>query len=266
MAYTLLLKNITSLFLTKVCCQLNKKVFLIVYILCLSMFGGLFLEVQAQETGNNHPFAIPRIGIPDTMMVFSPSKPLFSDTMSSTLYSHIWGVELLFSDNGFGTGFVYQKLISKKVSGFIHLGVSGARNTDEIEYIDPYTGYPFIPGKVNRLFCAPLTVGIQYRLFSNSLSESFRPFLSCGIGPALIVQAKYDDPYFTSISNATLHGRPAGFLGFGAGIGNQARSMLSIQGRYYYIPFGDKGLESIKDIPIRDFGGFFISLQLLFSK
>lgn len=266
MAYTLLLKNIISMILTEVYSQLNKKVFLIVYMLCISICRGLCLNVQAQDTRNNHPFAIPRIGIPDTMMVFSPSKPLFSDTMSNSLYAHVWGVELLFSGNGFGAGFMYQKLFSKKVSGFIHIGVSGARNTDEIEYIDPYTGYPFIPGKVNRLFCAPLTVGVHYRLFSNSISETFRPFLSCGIGPALIVQAKYDDPYFASIRNATLHGRPAGFLGFGAGIGNEARSMLSIQGRYYYIPFGGKGLESIKDIPITDFGGFFIALQLLFSK
>jgi hypothetical protein len=35
--------------------------------------------------------------------------------------------------------------------------------------------------------------------------------------------------------------------------------------RYYYIPFGGNGIDSIKDLPMKDFGGLFIALGIAFG-
>ncbi|MBK9248129.1 MAG: hypothetical protein IPM69_08470 [Ignavibacteria bacterium] len=169
-----------------------------------------------------------------------------------------------------GAGVFYQRIFSDKISGFINLGISGARNTDEIEYYDPYDQKTFIPGKVNRLFMFPLTLGVQYRIFADNIAETLRPFVSAGVGTTFVVAAPYEDgtgnqyDIFQSFGYANSYSRFGGFIGVGANFGSVSKSVMGVNARYYFIPFGGNGIESIKGSPINDFGGLFLTLSVSF--
>lgn len=171
----------------------------------------------------------------------------------------------MFSQSGFGLGFFFQYQFSDLVTGFADLGISGARNTSEIETLyDPYTGRFLVPGKINRLYVLPLTVGVQHRVFAESLAETLRPFLAAGIGPSLILSTPYEYEFFESWKYARAYGRVGGFVGVGTYIGASTKGSVTFQVRYYVIPFGGDGLESVQGHPIKDFGGLFLALGISF--
>jgi len=203
--------------------------------------------------------------VPDSMIVFSSPRPLLSDNHETVRYSSFWSIELLFSGNGFGMGSSYSKQLSPTLSLQALLGITGNRNSDELEYIDPMTGRTFIPNKVNRLYSFPLTIGLQKRVFKESLSESFRPFFGAGVGYSMILQIPYEQNVIEPRNKTLAHGRPAGYISIGSAFGSEGRSSLSALIRYYYIPFGGNGLESINDLPMKDFGGLFIALGIAFG-
>jgi hypothetical protein len=203
---------------------------------------------------------------PDSVIVFTSPRPLL-EVRSGEPAKHAAGVDLLFSGSGWGLGGFYQRAVAEDMTAFVHLGISGRRNTDEFEnaLLGPI---PVVANKVNRLFMFPLTLGVQYRLFSDVLQESFRPFVSGGIGPTLIMSTPYlrDTQYyefFSSFGHAQVYMRAGGFIGIGSYFGSlQTGSLVGVQIRYYTIPFGGEGLESIRDNPIRNFGGIFLSLSI----
>lgn len=201
---------------------------------------------------------------PDTVFVFPSPRPLIEQRQRQIVRS-IVGANVLFSQSGFGLGFFYQYPFSDILWGFVDLGISGARTTSEFETIyDPWTGRFLVPGKVNRLYNLPLTFGIIHRVFAESIGETFRPFVMAGAGPALIVSTPYEYEFFQSWKYAHGYIRPATFIGVGAFIGPASQGNVAFQVRYYYIPFGDSGLESIQGLPIRDFGGVFLALAIGF--
>lgn len=216
--------------------------------------------VYAQDKG-----VIEYGNVPDSMIVFKSPRPLLTDKTETIKYSSFWSIEVLFSGNGFGGGFSYSSQVSPTFSMNAHLGITGNRNSDELEYIDPYTGRTFIPNKVNRLFSFPLTLGLQKRLFKESLSESFRPFIGAGLGYSMILQVPYDQNNIEPDRRTLAHGRPAGYVSIGSAFGSEGRTSLSALIRYYYIPFGGNGIESINDLPMKDFGGLFIALGIAFG-
>lgn len=201
----------------------------------------------------------------DTIFTYVSPRPLIVNPEEESTTKTAWGMDLVFSGNGFGLGMFYQRKFLKDWCIFSNLYFSGARNTDEIEFYDYSNQMYFIPGKVNRLYMIPLTVGIQRYLFREILHNNLQPFLNLGIGESLIIAApylNYENSFFKAMGKADLFGRFAGFIGLGANVGGESTAFMSINMRYYYIPFGEKGLESVKDSPIKDFGGLFLSLSL----
>ena len=52
-------------------------------------------------------------------------------------------------------------------------------------------------------------------------------------------------------------------FGIGASFGSLGKgSFIGVNIRYYTIPFGDPGLESLAALPISNFGGVFLSLSV----
>ena len=225
----------------------------------------MLMQVFSQEMHAQVKGLIEYGNVPDSMIVFSSPRPLLTDNAETIKYSSFWSIELLFSGNGFGGGASYSSHLSPTLSMNAHLGITGNRNSDELEYIDPFTGRTFIPNKVNRLFSFPLTIGLQKRLFRESLSESFRPFIGAGLGYSMILQVPYDQNGIEPGRSTLAHGRPAGYLSLGSAFGSEGRTSLSALIRYYYIPFGGNGIESINDLPMKDFGGLFIALGIAFG-
>lgn len=198
----------------------------------------------------------------DTNIVFNSPRPLIKSQKSEIGSSKYWGFNIILSNNGFGFGAFYDRFIAENLSLFVNLYMSGARNTDEFEYYDPMTGRLFIPGKINRLYMFPLTFGINKFVFTEVLNSNFFPYINFGVGPTFIIATPYDKEFFTSFSYTRFYVRFGAFVGAGINIPTTNNSYLGISIRYYWIPFGGNGLESIKDFPIKDFGGLFLGLNI----
>lgn len=203
----------------------------------------------------------------DSVMVFKPAVPLLSDFLAKANAKNGVGLDLLFSGSGWGAGGFYQRILFTDVTLFVNTGISGRRNTDEFENV--WLGQvPVVAGKVNRLFMIPTTLGLQYRLFSESLQESLRPYFAVGVTPTYILSTPYIRggqyyEFFNSFAYGTSYLRMGGSFAVGAMFGDPASgSLVGVQLRYYVIPFGGDGLESMKSSPIKDFGGIFISLSV----
>ncbi|MFC2131404.1 hypothetical protein ACFLSQ_08215 [Bacteroidota bacterium] len=214
-------------------------------------------EANSQIKGKEIPEANP-----DTTYVYKPSRPLINKQEISGEITSAWGLDMLLSDNGFGLGFFYQRHLSNDWFAFASMYISGARNTDELEMYDRNKNEFYIPNKVNRLFMIPLTIGIQKYLFNELLHDNLKPYVNAGLGPSLIIKTPYEKEFFSSFGQADFFGRFGAFVGCGANVGSGHKALVSVNMRYYYIPFGGEGLESIEDSPLKNFGGIFLSLSL----
>lgn len=218
--------------------------------------------IRGQSKGDAVPKPTPSIPA-DTLFVFAPSRPLM-EVKENDVIKRSMGFDVTFGTNGLGFGGFFQRNIKGNLSYSVNLLVSGARRTDEFEAYDPTTGRIFIPGKVNRLYSFPLSIALQHRLFSETLSESFRPFVALGAGPSLILSLPYEKPFFSSFGSSNSFIRFNTYVGVGVNLGASRSGMYGLSLRYYYIPFGGAGLESIQGYPISDFGGPFLSLWIGF--
>ena len=230
------------------------KLFIIVSIFVLG-FG--IPKLEAQIKGEESPEYNP-----DTLYIYTSPRPLINQEEISGEVKQAWGLDLLFSGNGFGLGLFYQKAFTEDLFAFASFYISGAKNTDEFELYDYNTGQFFILDKINRLFMFPLTLGIQQYLFRDVLNDNLKPFINIGLGPSFILSTPYEKEFFSSFGDANAYTRFGAFIGGGANVGSGSKSFVSVNVRYYFIPFGGEGLESVKNNPIKDFGGLFLSLSL----
>ncbi|NQW30684.1 MAG: hypothetical protein HQ472_09255 [Ignavibacteria bacterium] len=231
-----------------------------VAIFALTVGLGFCPPLLAQVTGGDAP-------PPDSVMIFTPAVPLLTDYLAISNAKNGFGLDLLFSASGWGAGAFIHRKIASNTTLFLNTGISGRRNTDEFENV--WLGQiPVVAGKVNRLFMIPTTVGVQYRLFSGTLQESFRPYVSAGVTPTYILSTPYIRggqyyEFFNSFGYGTSYLRVGAAFGVGAMFGDPASgSLVGVQLRYYTIPFGGDGLESMKGSPIKNFGGVFITLSV----
>ena len=99
----------------------------------------------------------------------------------------------------------------------------------------------------------PLNASVQYRLFKDDITESFRPYITAGIGPTMMFVSPYATniidtttgiyeqdqiDFFSSLKYGTLRYTLGGFVGVGAffGIGNGALGGISVQYTFAKFP------------------------------
>ncbi|MDD3124904.1 MAG: hypothetical protein PHV24_03620 [Candidatus Kapabacteria bacterium] len=197
----------------------------------------------------------------DTTIVFTSPRSLTDAQTSSGDLLNSWGILLALSEHGFGFGSTFNFGINKHFSIVAGFQISGARNTDEFEQWDYYKQEYRVPDKVNRLFQVPFTVGLRYYFLTGKLGETFRPFVSAAGGGAWILATPYDREYFNAFHHSQSYFKPAAYFALGSDFGI-GKSLLTIDLKYFTIPFGGDGLESIADHPLKNFGGFQIDLIL----
>jgi len=225
--------------------------------------------VYSQDKGGSPtPFS------PDSTIIFESPRPLINAKDNTNTKTSGWGADLLLSDSGFGFGLFLHTYLSENMLAYASLYLSGARNSDEFEelVIDNQGFYTWqVRNKINRIFKFPIMLGLQYFIFKSSLSESFQPYITSGIGPTLIVATPYTVNripngevmgWFKSFSFADTYTKFGGFIGLGAYFGSLSSNVLGVNIKYYYVPFGDNGLESVIGLPIQNFGGVFLSLSV----
>ncbi len=201
----------------------------------------------------------------DTLYVFEPSHSLLQSAVGTSVSHSAYGPHVVISGNGYGFGFFYQTELDANTMLMADFFASGARNTAEFEVQDGY--YIYVPNKVHRVFILPFMIAINRTLFAESMSERMRPYLIGGVGLNCVLVGSYDpysSDFFQSIGSSVSYLRPGAFVGVGAAIQNTEKSTISFDARYYYLPFGGDGIESIRNVPMREFNGLFLSLSVGF--
>src|ERR1035437_8095575 len=95
--------------------------------------------------------------------------------------NNVFGMDLMFSEGGFGFGTFYRRTVTETITLFTDFSISEAKDPQEFTYID-YFGQTTTPGKINRAFLLPLNFGMQYRLFENAIFDNLRPYIVAAIG------------------------------------------------------------------------------------
>lgn len=175
--------------------------------------------------------------------------------------TNAWGMDVMFSDGGFGIGTFFRKTFSTKLKGFIDLSFSESKNQREFEYFD-YYGRSIVVGKENRVFLLPLNVGIHYRIFEKELTDNLRPYFMAGIGPTLAISTPYGEEVFSSFQKAEFHLAAGGYIGFGADFGLSKSNLIGINMRYYYMKFVTEGVEHLTGQVKDEIGAFYIILNI----
>ena len=219
------------------------------FILIVFLLSAILPPVYAQEKSSR-----------DSATTFgslqqSPGYPPVSEIPKNS-----WGIDLLVSTNGFGLGSFYRHEYSEEVSGFVDFSISEAKDDDEKDFIDIYTGQKITPGKVNRFLVMPLFAGLQKRLFKDDIMDNFRPYINAAAGPSMIYVFPNNDEYFTALGKGQLKYTFGGYVGIGAFFGDEHASLLGLNIRYYFLPYF-KGLESLQGVNKTQFGGFFITMN-----
>ncbi len=184
-----------------------------------------------------------------------------ADTAKINFLPNEWGVNLMFGDGGFGLGSYLRKRLSDNIKGFVDISISEIKDNREIQYVDIF-GRTFTVGKKNRVMFIPITVGFQYRLFSEALTEVLRPYVTAGIGPSLIVTTPYYMEFFKSFSKAHANYAASAYIGLGALFGISKSNTVGLNARYYFVHLFNKGVESLYNRFQKDIGAFYISLDI----
>ncbi|MEG8946332.1 hypothetical protein [Rosettibacter firmus] len=174
---------------------------------------------------------------------------------------HSWGIDLMFGEGGFGLGAFIRKNFTPTITGFADISISESKDEREVEYVDWY-GNTFVLGKVNNVFLIPLNFGVQYRLFYDILTDNLRPYINAGIGPTFVVSKPYTTDFFSAFNKAKMHYAVGGYIGLGANFGISKKNLAGINIRYYYVHLFDKGVENMKDRFRKNFGHFYLTLNL----
>ena len=175
--------------------------------------------------------------------------------------SNSLGIDIMFSEGGFGLGGFYRHQLSETLTAFTDISFSEATDPREFTYVD-YYGNTYTAGKVNRAFLIPLNFGLQYRLFENSLTDNLRPYINLGIGPSMVMTTPYAEEYFSAFKNAHTQFTLGGYIGFGANFGIDKSSLIGINLRYYVIHLFNQGVEILQGRNEKNLGGFFLTINL----
>ena len=186
----------------------------------------------------------------------APQKPL------EVFPSNAWGMDIMVGDAGFGLGTFLRKQLDVKWTATADISVSEAKDEREFEFYDYFLGTFVTANKKNRIFQIPLNLGMQYRLFENSITDNLRPYLNAAVGPTLIVTTPYADEFFNAFGKAQAKYAVGGYIGFGANFGLDKSSLLGINVRYYYSQVLGDGVESLEGKVRKNIQGFFITLNL----
>jgi hypothetical protein len=177
-----------------------------------------------------------------------------------------WGINVSFSDNGFGFGATKYFNLSKDFSLVGAIMFSAAKDDREFDQYDIY-GNSVTPYKENRVFMVPiLNIGGQFRLFREDVSDNMRPFFNFGIAPTALIYTPYSVPFFESIGYTRVKYTVGGYAGFGLDYLSSRKSALSFNLRYYYIGLFGEGIKSISTNEKKQYGGIYFIFSYDFLK
>lgn len=108
------------------------------------------------------------------------------------------------------------------------------RDSGQLEYVDPYTGYPVTYGKANNVYLLDFALTVKKRLFARAIDDQFRPYIGIGMGPVFGMNFPEDkslsDQYRWAVS-------AAGAVGVDMVL--DGNYLFGIKMQYRYMKFND---------------------------
>jgi len=198
------------------------------------------------------------------LLAQAPTVPRMPDSIQTgsgaALRPHSLGVDLMLSNAGIGFGGFYRWETSADFSMFVDFSVAEAKEDNEFQVYNMY-GQSITLGKVNRFLVLPLCFGVQQRFFREEILDNFRPYLSAGIGPSMIYVFPENEEFINALGKGHPEYTGGGYIGLGAYFGSDLTNLIGLNVRYYIIPY-PAGIESLEGQMKKDFGGFFISINI----
>ena len=186
---------------------------------------------------------------------------LAPDTNRVVFPPNAWGVNVMFGEGGLGLGTFFRKQLSNNLSGFIDISFSESKDEREFEYVD-YYGVVYTYNKKNRVFMIPLNLGLQYRLFSESLTDNMRPFISVAVGPSMVLTNPYEKEFFDAMGYCQLKWAVGGYVALGTNFGSSKSSLFGFTLKYSFAHFFDNGVENIINKYRKNIGTLSLSLDI----
>lgn len=233
-----------------------KKITSVLAVLLLAALQFTGLEASAQTTA---PTASPTVAKgetsnpSDSAMIFESPRPLITNQAAEDAkLTNEWGLGAFFSDYGFGGTLFYGKELSSTITALASVDFGSAKGSKEFGFGDEL--------KVNRIFVTPIMASLQYRVLRGSLSDNLRPYVTAGVGGAVITTTPADQEFFTSFGSSYTRVQPAGFVGIGANFGSDKKNTFGANLRYFIIPYPAPGVQSTQNGPrLTDFNGLFLT-------
>jgi hypothetical protein len=209
-----------------------------------------------------------RIKIIVILIIFLFSGNLFSQDTAKTVAKprkiiegrNNWGLNLVYTDRGFGLSGNLYKALGKDFDFQAGLTISGLKDANEFEQFD-YYGNSYIYNKLNRVFLISFNAGIHKYLFSDELAEGFKPLISIGVSPTLVLTNPYEKNFFSAFGYMKNAFALGGYAGVGMEYKESNSVAFSLNIRYSYIPIIGDGVQSIINHTINEVGG----IQLIFG-
>ena len=176
-----------------------------------------------------------------------------------------WGLGFVYSENGFGFSSGLYAPVSRSIDFYLNLHFSGVSDSREIQRYDIY-GNSVTLGKVNRVYMMPLSIGLNKELFKGDIEGNFRPSISFGVAPTLVMYNPYDRSFFNAIAYTKTKFAFGPYAGIGINYKQSKSTSLNINLSYYYLPITGGGVESIENSEIKDVGGLQLTFGLNFMK
>lgn len=194
----------------------------------------------------------------DSAIIFESPRPLLETTEQlDARLNNGWGFGAFFSDYGFGGGLYASSKFTTELTGLITTDFGTAKSDKEFGFETEK--------KINRIFVIPLMAAAQYRVFSESLGENFRPYLTAGAGPVFVLTTPGNKEFFSSLGSAAVRTVAGGFGGVGANFGLDKTTTFGANVRYFFIPVPEPGIESIEGQFLTNLNGLFIGVNYGFN-
>ncbi|HYE76074.1 MAG TPA: hypothetical protein VEF04_22195, partial [Blastocatellia bacterium] len=175
----------------------------------------------------------------DSAIVFESARPLLEtqEELDARL-DNGWGFGAFFSDYGFGAGVYLSARLSQDLTGLITTDFGTAKSEREFGFETER--------KVNRIMVMPVMAAAQYRILRESVGENFRPYITAGAGPVVVMTSPGNEEFFSSLGRAQFRALPGGFAGAGANFGLDKTTNFGANIRYFFIPVPEPGIESLQ--------------------
>ena len=149
------------------------------------------------------------------------------------------GLIFTMAETGSGIGgFIAWPLFGSLHIGF-NLDAYFLRDSKQIDF--QYFGTPISINKQNNVYLFDAMLTLKKRLFADDLDDSFRPFLSAGVGPYFGMNFPEDDPTpGTEPRPDEYRWTVGGFVGIGVDATINEKVFLGIRGQYRIIPFNEQ--------------------------